>query len=472
MRENTKKDISSFRPPVVAVLGHVDHGKTTLLDAIRKTNIQSREAGGITQSIGASVVKTPEGKNITFIDTPGHAAFSKMRSRGAGIADIAILVVGADDGVKPQTREAYDYIVEAKIPFVVAATKMDVMSASLEKVKTDLKALGVKFEGDGGDTPLVPVSARKNEGLDKLLEMINLISELQSISGDETAPLEAYVLETGKDKRGLSATLIVKNGSVSVSDELSTEAGVVKVRNIFAGDGKSVKKIGPGEPGLVIGFSDLPAVGSKVVGRKVDSKAQPIQAQAVNTKIEEGQLPVLVKAKTAGSLEALLAQLPDSVYVVDSGVGDLTESDVFLAKSGGAIVFLFEAGVPGGVKRLASTESVKVYEFKIIYELLDKIKEILEGGKVEIASEIEILQPFPFDGKLVAGSKVLKGTINKGDSAVLTRIGKELGKIKIISMRKGKNEVKEAKQGEEFGLLFFPQLDFKPGDVIISHRDK
>jgi translation initiation factor IF-2 len=301
--------------------------------------------------------------------------------------------------------------------------------------------------------------------------MILLITELQNIKGDDTLPLEAYVLETGKDRKGLGASVIVKNGTMQTGEEIVTETGITKVRNIFGADGKSLKKIGPGEPGFVIGFSALPPVGSRIWNKGKENNLKVV-AETSNLPVSAvaGQIPILVKSKSAGSLEALLNQLPKEIFVVGSGVGDVNESDVFLAKAGGAMIFVFEAGIPGGVAKLAVNEGVKIYEFNIIYELLDKLTEIIKGTEIEIASETEILTTFPFNGKLVAGCKVKRGTLVKTDSATLMRGEKEVGKIKILSMKKGKSDIDTAKQGEEFGLFFAPQLEFKVGDVVTSIR--
>jgi translation initiation factor IF-2 len=466
MKENFKP-----RQPIVVILGHVDHGKTTLLDAIRKTDVAKKEVGGITQKIGASVVTTKGDKKITFIDTPGHAAFSNMRARGAKFTDIAVLVVAANEGVKPQTKEALKYILNLDLPFIVVATKMDIAGASSDLVKTQLQREGIMFEGGGGDTPLIKLSAREGTGVDELLETIALLSELRGIKGDKSAPLEAGVIETSKEKMGPSVSLVVRNGSISVGDRLVSESRECKVKGLFDEFGKSVRSVGPGEPVKVLGFSELPPVGSRVWSE--EGKPLPIKAKKEEmTRVpeEDGLLNVLIKAQSAGSLEAIISNLPEDVLVVASGVGDVTESDVFMAKSSDASIFTFESKISPAVAKLAETEGVKVQGFDVVYRLFEKIDETLKKGEVEIMGIADVIAEFPFEGKRVAGCKVKMGKINKKDKPVLMRGKEELGEVKIISIKKGKEEVEEVSQGEECGIFFAPQLDFKLSDMLISTR--
>jgi translation initiation factor IF-2 len=462
---------STKRSPIVTVLGHVDHGKTSLLDFIRKTSVTKKEAGGITQSIGASVVTAKDGSKITFIDTPGHAAFSSMRSRGAKVADIAILVVAGNDGVKPQTKEALEAILTANIPYIVAATKSDLPSFSLEKAQGELEALGVLFEGRGGDVPLIPVSSTKGDGIPHLLEMIALMSEMHEVQGDAEAELEAVIIETTKDQRGAAASLVVRNGTLSVGDEIATDTTSAKVRGLFDATGVQVKKINPGEPGYVIGFETVPSVGSRVWHNKEGKQALvEVQRQALLPEELEGRHVVIIKAKNTGALEAILTNIPKEIFVVSQGVGDITENDIFVAKAAKATIYAFEVKAKSGVGRLASTEGVRLEEFTIVYELFQRLEELSEKGKIEIMGKAQIIASFPYEGREVAGSKILQGSFTKSGAFVLTRNEKELGKVRILSIRKGKNEVAEVKQGEECGIFFAPQLDFKVGDVLLSVR--
>jgi len=462
------------RQPIVVILGHVDHGKTTLLDTIRKTNVQAREAGGITQKIGASVVTTEDGKKITFIDTPGHAAFSSMRSRGAKTADIAVLVVAANDSVKPQTKEALEYILNAQIPFIVAATKMDLPAVSLGNVKADLKSVGVMFEDEGGDVPLIPVSARAGTGIKEILDMILLVAELNEIKGNKSDNFEAKVIETSKEKMGPSVSLVVKAGSLTIGDTLISEKGEAKIKGLFGGGGEALKEVLPGEPAQVLGFSDLPDVGSSI-WKKGEKEVLPVERKTgavarTNTIESEAKLRLVVKAASSGSLEALLAGIPKEVEVVGSGVGDAIDSDVFMAKSAGARIFAFETKIASSTSRLADTEGVKFESFDIIYRLFERIDEILKGGKEVILGSAVIIAEFPYEGKRVAGCKVLGGVINKKDTLTLKRSDVVIGEVKISSLKKGKLDVDAVKQGEECGIFFYPQLDFKEGDMLLSER--
>ncbi len=473
-----EKKLQPSRPPIVVVLGHVDHGKTTLLDFIRQTKVAGREAGGITQRVGVSQVATKEGlpaqagKKITFIDTPGHAAFSSMRGRGAKVADIAILVVAADDGVKPQTKEALEHVIKSGIPYIVAATKIDLPSASIELVRTQLEKEGVLFEGHGGDVPLLGVSGKTGQGVEEFLEMISLMSELHDIKGDPQEGLEAVVIETGKDKRGPTATVIVRNGTLRVGEVVVTENERTKIRGLFGYNGISVREVGPGEPALVLGFNAVPPVGSRVWNENGGSFSKVPEKKSVkDIQVAEGQIPIVLKTQNAGSLEAVIASLPKEIVVISAGVGDVNETDVFIAKSSSARIFAFESKIPTSVQKLAETEGVVVESFDIVYELLEKIDELIKKGEVEILGKAEIIATFPFEGKKIAGSKILQGKISKKDTVMLMRKEKEIGLVKILSMKKGKVDIEEAKQGEECGIFFAPQLDFNVGDVILSVRN-
>lgn len=465
--ENTNLKV---RPPIVTVLGHVDHGKTSLLDFLRKTNVTAKEAGGITQGIGASVIVTKEGKKISFIDTPGHAAFSKMRSRGTSACDIAILVVDASDGVKPQTKEALQLIKEAEIPFIVTISKIDLPAADVENVLGQLEKEGVLFEKRGGNTPYMAISVKTGQGIGELLEIITLVSEVSEIKADLNSSLKAVVIETSKEKGGLTVSLVVRDGTLRVGDALYSDNSECKVRGLFDYQSKPVKEISPGEPGQVLGFSVLPDVGAVVSTDRnlIKEKAETVIKKDQFKKVKEDELPVILKAKNFGALEALKSSLPAKVVVVDSSVGDVLESDILMAKSTGARVFAYDAGISSSVLKLAEAEKVKTYKFKIIYELIDKLGEILAGGKEEILGKAEIIASFPFNDKKVAGCRVTNGKIVKAANLYLERGGKEVGRIKPLSLKKAKQEVTEVKPGEEFGILFEPQLAFEIGDVIVS----
>ncbi len=472
--EKIKTELNS-RPPIVVVLGHVDHGKTTLLDAVRKTNVASREAGGITQAIGASVIETKDGKKITFIDTPGHAAFSKMRGRGAKVADIAILVVAQDDGVQPQTLEALQIIKDAKIPFLVAGTKADVAGVNAEALKGQLEKEQVFFEGRGGDIPFISVSAKTGIGISDLLETLSLMADVAELKGDTQGILEGVVIESNKEKMGPVAAVVVRNGSIHIGQTIFAEEVLCKVRGIFDDQGKPVKEVLPGYPAKIIGFSEVPPVGA-LIASEPRAKAsgpeglRPVRGVFDLRRLKNDELPVIIKASNAGALEAIIASLPQKVVVVEKGVGEITSSDVITAKTGNAFIFSFETKIPNDIVKLAESEKIQIAKFDIIYELLQAVEDILKKGKVQELGHGEIVASFPFNNKKVAGCKVVDGRITKGDKLILRRGEKEIGKAKIVSLRKQKIEVASVGQSEEFGLIMEPQLDFLKGDVVVSIR--
>lgn len=478
-----EKNTVTTRPPIVAILGHVDHGKTSLLDKIRKTAVASREAGGITQSIGAWQVEVPkslpagrQGGEITFIDTPGHEAFGKMRSRGAAIADIAILVVAADDGVMPQTVESLQYIKEAKIPFLVAITKVDIVGVEPEKVKAQLADNGILLEGRGGDVVAVEVSSVTGKGIDDLLEMILLVSQMHEIKGSPEDVLEVPVIETLMDRRrGPVVRVIVRAGTLNAGDIIGFTGYTAKVRGLFNEKQESVKSAFPGMPVEILGFETLPPVGA-VLTVSVGASATTVQQEKLNRNIEG--LPIILKTDTAGSLEAIENKLPltglpagRQVGVKLSGTGDISESDVLLASTTNAVIVGFNVRAPKDILKLAENEGVKIYTYKIIYELLadvDKwLKEKEEVGE-RVLGRAQIIAEFPHDKKKIAGAKVTEGRITKSDKLRLVKAGEVIGDIRSVSLKKQKLDVDKVSLGDEFGMLFEPQLDFKIGDVIES----
>lgn len=462
--------MTTQRPPIVTVLGHVDHGKTTLLDTIRNSQVADREAGGITQSIGASRVTTKEG-DITFIDTPGHAAFSQMRVRGARVADIAILVVAADDGPMPQTKEALKYLVDTKTPFVVALTKTDLPSANVESAINQLEKEGVLFEGRGGDTPKVEVSSKKGSGIDELIEMIFLVAGVNEIAGKPNDPLEAVIIETNKDKRGPVVSVVVKKGTLTTSKKIYSEGLSAKARGLFDDQNKPVKEVLPGQPTLILGFSDLPPVGGSVVEPGTQNlSTQNLRSKKIIPKAGEDEVAIILKAGSAGALEATKSSLPEKAVVLGESIGEVTESDIFFAKSVGAKIIVFQSKTSSSASALAGTESVEVHEFKIIYELLKYLEEELDLKTVKVLGKAEILNTFPYSGKIVAGCKITEGKISKSSKLELLRGDKKLGDVRIKSIKKQKQDVEEVLVGEECGILFAPQLDFQVGDVLLSAR--
>lgn len=471
-----KRTISqkSSRPPVVVVLGHVDHGKTSLLDKIRQTNVVAKEFGGITQHIGAYQVR-----GITFIDTPGHAAFSEMRSRGAKVADLAVLVIAADEGVKPQTLESLKYIKKAKIPYLVAINKIDKPNIDLEWVKKDMAENDISVEDQGGKIVSVLTSAKTGKGIDELLEMILLVAEMEEIKGDSKAKLEAVIIESKLDKhRGPLATVLVRNGSLEVGEQIEANGAFAKIKAMFDESGQSIKLAGPSKPVEILGFKTVPPIGSLVKRIEkivVSPTEQPKPELAKKEETEEDRLCLIIKADVNGSLEAILAGLPKDVEIIDSGVGEVNESDVLLADTTGAEIIAFNVKTSVKVKKLAVTEKVKINDYQIIYKLFEeieeKVKKLMEpfAGE-EILGQAEILKEFEIDKKRVAGCRVTEGEIKKTAKFHLQRSGELIGDCRIKSMKTGKEKIEGAKAGEEFGAILSPSLDFKIGDMLISYR--
>lgn len=467
-----KQGIEQQRPPIVAILGHVDHGKTTLLDRIRSSNIAAREAGGITQSIGAWQTKTKEGKKITFIDTPGHEAFQTMRSRGAKVADIAVLVVAADDGVMPQTKESIRHIKDAKTPFLVAITKTDLPTAQPERVKNGLLKEGVLLEGYGGDTPTVEVSGKTGKGIEDLLEMILLLADVNTVEGSPESPLSAPIIEVKLDRRrGVVVHAVVREGTLRVGSEIEAEGLPAKTRGLFDDRGKPVKEVLPGMPVEILGFSKLPPVGAVIRELKEKKEKMGVQSERKRQVSQPTGLPILLKTDTIGSLEAIENQLAEKVGIIFSGVGDITENDVRKAKATDAIIIGFDVRLPREVAKAAEEEGVKIHIYKVIYEIsqdIEKwIKEKEESGE-KILGRAQILKEFPHGKERIAGCRVLQGKITSAARLRVVRGKEVLGQVRPVSIKKDKEQVDKVEQGEEFGVLFEPPIDFKVGDVIES----
>ena len=474
-KEKTSSQKSS-RPPVVAVLGHVDHGKTSLLDKIRQTNVVAKEFGGITQHIGAYQIKNKD-QTITFIDTPGHAAFSAMRSRGAKVADLAILVVAADEGVKPQTLESLKYIEKAKIPYLVAINKIDLPHPDLKQVEADLAKNGIAVESQGGKIVSLPVSAKIGKGLDELLEMILLMAAMEELKGDKKAELEAVVIESKLDKRrGFLATVLVRNGCLKIGDQVEAGGTVAKIKAMFDEKGQPVKEAGPSQPVEVLGFKKIPEVGSQV--RSTEEMAVPEEEHRTEAKkeaLEENKLRLIVKADVQGTLEAILTGLSQEVAIIGSGVGEINESDILLAAATQAEIVSFNVKTAVRVKKLAEMEKVKISHFQIIYKLFEAVTEKVKKKAEPFAGEAilgkaEILKEFEIDKKRVAGCRVLEGEMKKTDKFHLQRGGESVADGRIKSMKTGKEKIEKAKAGEEFGAIFSPSLDFQIGDVLLSYK--
>ncbi len=481
MDKNTSD--SNFYPPVVAVLGHVDHGKTSLLDAIRKTNVASREHGGITQSIGASKIElVHDGRKrfITFIDTPGHEAFSKMRGRGAQAADIALLIVSAVDGIMPQTKESIAIIKASKVPFIVVLTKTDLPEKNVEKVKQQLAKEEVAIEGYGGDVPVIEVSSKTGTNVKELLDLILLVMEVSAVSKvSATGELEGIIIESRLDqKSGPKATAVIKNGTINVRDEIYADGEKTKVKALITDKGQQVKSATVGDAVEILGFEKVPQVGSIVSTTLSPASAGAFISQdasnySPNFVEKEHPVSIILAADTQGSLEALINALPAEINVVLAKTGDISTTDILLAKSTGALVIGFNKKITGEILNLARTEKVIAINYNLIYDLITELTDALEGKKLSFEEQIfgvaTILASFPFDKTIVLGIKITDGRIAKGDKARIVRGEEIIGESIITSVRQGKDTLSKVEKGQEAGVILSPQIDFKVGDMLISH---
>lgn len=470
--------------PVVSVLGHVDHGKTTLLDAIRKSDIAGREHGGITQKIGASRVEVMhEGKKqaITFIDTPGHEAFSKMRTRGSQAADIALLIVSVVDGVMPQTKESIQLLQKAGVPYIVVLTKSDSPEKNPEKVKQQLSRENVLLEGYGGDVPVIEVSARTGDNVKELLDLILLLWEMRqqthSVVDIEKQPLKAIVIESRLDpKSGPRATVVVKAGAMHVKDEIASENTQGKVRSLVTDTGATVQQIMAGEAAEVLGFEKVPAVGSLVSTKGAIAQVEAAEKSAIPQALleKEGKtLSLMLCADTLGSLEAIIASLPKEVYLASYKTGEISEADILMAKSIGAIILTFNSRIKPDIIKFSQTEKVLVKNYTIIYEMLDEIGQVIEGKQLAMMEQIygtaSVLATFPFEKTTVFGLRVIDGRVAKGDKIRIMRGETVVGETMVVSLRQGKNSTSKVEKGQECGILISPLLDITIGDMVLCH---
>jgi translation initiation factor IF-2 len=485
------------RPPVVTVMGHVDHGKTKLLDAIRETNVIEEEAGGITQHIGAYQVRE-KGKLITFLDTPGHEAFTAMRERGAKVTDIAVLVVAADDGVKPQTKEAIEHIKKAGIPMVVAVNKIDKPGADPERVKKELGDVGIMPEEWGGDTICVNISAKYKKNLGDLLDMVLLVAEMENLKANPKAKAVGTVIESHKNsKRGIEATVLVQNGTLKLGDVVTVGAIFGKVRSMENFLGKKINHAKPSAAVRILGLEAVPEVGdvlfveegvegarAKISRLKRFERPKAIRAK---TEEEEGKikkLNLIIKADVQGSLEAILGSLEKiksdevSASIISYGVGKITESDIMMAGPASALVVGFNTDITSVAKRLAEDLKVKIKTFDVIYDLIDEVKkrltEMLEPEVVKTnLGKMEVLAIFRTEkGKMIVGGKVLSKHLENNSLAKVIREEKEVGRGKIASLQSGKVDVNKVEQGKECGIVFDGDVKIKVGDVLETWKEE
>lgn len=459
--------MSQNRPPIVVILGHVDHGKTSLLDYLRKSNIVAKEAGGITQHIRSFQLLTSS-QPITFIDTPGHAAFAAMRSRGSKIADIAILVVAGNDGIMPQTKQSIQFIKDAQIPFVVAINKSDLPTFDPDRVKTQLTESEIVVEDYGGNVPTVNISAKTGAGITDLLEVLNLMSELNPPTADFSGPFEAVVLESRLDpQKGPLAVVIVKSGTLTVGSNAFQNQDLGKIKALIGSDGQNLKSATPSTPVEIIGLKQVPQVGSSIYSTLHDEIST---AKSTKTNLD-GELKVIIKADVAGSLEAIIGALPSEISVLSSGTGEVTDTDIDLAKTSGATVVVFNAKVSSNVAKLAEIEKVTIRSYKIIYELLESLEKLLKPHTTEeILGKATISAEFKINGDRIAGSRCTEGSISKGDQIKIMRGDQVVGITKVKNLQSGKLAVEKIKSGSEFGAVFHPYIDFKLQDSIIAFK--
>jgi translation initiation factor IF-2 len=494
------------RPPVVVVMGHVDHGKTTLLDTIRKTNVAAREKGGITQHIGASMVKTKDGRLITFLDTPGHEAFTSLRARGAQVTDVAILVVAADDGVMPQTIEAINHAKAFNVPIVVAVNKIDKPGADPYRVRRELSEVGIIPEEWGGDTVFVDVSAKTGQGVDELLDMVMLVADMLELKANPDKKAKGTIIESRLDKqKGPVATVLVTEGTLKVGDIFVAGATYGRVRAMMDSYGHKVKQATPSMAVEIIGFEEVPEAGD--VLKVVDSEKQAkelaqirktakeqekhkelgISLDDIFKKIKEGEvkeLKLIVKADAVGSLEAIKKSLSDiktsevSIKVIHEGVGFITEGDVMLAKAAKAIILGFNVRPDAKAKEAAEREKVDIRVYGIIYELLDDVKKAISGMLSPVKKEItlglaEVRATFKIKGAgTVAGCYVLEGKIVRNQRARLIRNGVVIYDGKIESLKRFKEDVNEVARGYECGIKLENYNDIKVKDEIECYEIK
>lgn len=469
------------RPPIVVVMGHVDHGKTTLLDYIRKTNIAAREAGGITQSIGAYEIEY-KGQKITFIDTPGHQAFSNMRQYGAKIADIAVLVVAADDGVKPQTKEAIQIIREEKISFIVAINKIDKSNADPERTKNELLQEGVFLEKYGGDISWEEISARTGEGVENILDLILLHAEVENLEYEENKDAYGVVIKSSKDqKRGIVVSAILKDGKIKVGQTIATNSasGKIKILNNFLG--QRIEEATPSAPVEIIGFEEIPKVGEEFFASfNLDVggiKTKDDKDEEKNTKEDEEEgdiLKIILKADEFASLEALeqifynLPEMQKKIKIIGKSVGNVVENDVKQASAFGAIIVGFRTKTDKAALTLAKSHKVEIIESKIIYELQKTIEEKLKNQTSSQKRSLKILKTFgAAKGKeQIVGGVVILGPIKTQEKFEILRNDKKIGEGKILNLQSQKQDVKEVETEKETGLLVESETQIKEGDIL------
>jgi len=490
--KNTNKTSRLPRPPVVTLMGHVDHGKTSILDAICKTRIAAKEVGSMSQHVHTCSVLY-QGQRITFIDTPGHAAFSQMRSRGGQVADIVALVVAADDGVKPQTKEALDHARSAQVPIIVVVNKIDLPGADPARVYQQLAQEGLLVEGLGGEVVAVEVSAKTGEGLDNFLEVILLVGEVEGLVTESDDFAKGVVLESWRDSRqGVSANIIVRSGEFRVGEVLCGFGGLTgKIKALLGPSGERLDRAGCGEAVVVVGLDDVPEVGSVLVDDKGlgyikkleelwDQQKQWANLESFSQSSQDTKiLNIVLKADARGSLEAVRDGLSSlslsnenlTINIIHAATGDISESDVLLASASGAVILGFNVKLPKDISYSAKTNRVEVRLYNLIFELLDDVASAIQGLFKEehekIKGRAEVIKLFPLpSGDVVLGCRVLGGVISVGDKVFVSRKGEEIHRAAVNAIKVGKDRVKRVATGDECGILLKPQYPSRKGDQL------
>ena len=506
LRVNMKETVGATpRHPVVTVLGHVDHGKTTLLDKIRESNIVSSEVGNITQSIAAYQAKSPDGRLITFIDTPGHAAFTNMRKRGAQITDVAIIVIAADDGIMPQTKEVINFIKDADIPMIVAINKTDLKDVSTDRVKQQLMELSLTPEEYGGDLVVVNISALTGKGIDELLETTQLIADLQELKAKTSDSAEGIILEARMHKnQGILSTIIIQNGTLHKGNIMIAENTYGKIKSMINDLGENIQSAGPSEPIIISGLSEMPRAGEKFrviksekEAKKIIDKANRIQNKDVqknsttlsevtsvnDDNIEEiKSINLIIKSDTQGTIEPLLKTIDTfkkddlNINIIEASIGSINESDVSLASVSKSAILGFNSRTEIGAEKLAEQEQVSISTFDIIYDLREPIEILINDvlGPIITTIEVgklEVRKIFKMDKtEVIAGSYVLEGKINKGDNVKIIRNDEIIDESKIANIKRESDDVTEVNAGIECGIKLSNFNDFEENDQIIAFQ--
>ncbi|MFA5431827.1 MAG: translation initiation factor IF-2 [Candidatus Paceibacterota bacterium] len=490
MIANFKQPDVISRPPVVVVLGHIDHGKTSLLMAIREFNVLEKESGGITQHVGAYQIEHNQ-KKITFIDTPGHESFSAIRGRGSRIADIAVLVIDASEGIKKQTKEAITHIKNAGLTTIVALNKMDKPGANPEMVKQQLSKEDILVESWGGQVPSVELSAKTGKGITDLLDMIQLVAEVADLKAETGVLAEGTIIEAYLDpKKGPTTTVLIENGTLNQGDFIGTDSVVGKVKNLGDFLQKEMEEANPSDPAVIIGFENVPVVGEKFHSFKSYEEAKSnLKVKEIKQNIFEFDpckkyLNLIIKGDAQGSLEGIeevLKILPQDnvcIRVIRSEVGDITEQDIRMAKTSTAIVIAFRVKKDKVAEISAENNKVKVYDFTIIYELAQKVRELMERKltkekeRIELG-KIEVLAIFRTEkNRQIVGGNVIEGEVQKGASLEIFREGQKIGHGKIIELQSSKKDFDVVKKGKECGILYQGGERIKEGDELVVFREE